>query len=384
MDFVLLRRGLDAMSTPDEISQLNSTDLSTLEPTVWWVNLTFIVLVFVVLFLRLFARIWFTGKIFADDVLIIFAAGSLLVASVAAIVGTNYGLGRHVVNIPPPVDNILNSVKRCIQLMFVANISYACATVFTKMSIITSYLRMFPHHILRRVLFVTAVVVIGLGISAIFATIFQCTPVHAAWDFDEPGYCYTFVYFLYSNSAINMATDFVLCLSPLPIFWGLKLPLKQKCLVSFLFLIGFFACIASIIRLTYLHNLDGLDVTYNLVPSLNWTVIECSLGIICVSVPPTRPLLTYAQTILSKPPFSLLSRSRKSKSGAEKTETEPRSRMKTAEEYEIEMDRALLQFELLGSSNRKSTTNLSTVEQAAPEEQSDTNIDLEAAIGVAR
>jgi hypothetical protein len=58
--------------------------------------------------------------------------------------------------------------------------------------------------------------------------------------------------------------------------------------------------------------------------------------------------------------------------------------MKTAEEYEIEMDRALLQFELLGSSSRKSTTNMSMVDQARPTKQADADIDIEAAIGVAR
>lgn len=37
-----------------------------------------------------------------------------------------------------------------------------------------------------------------------------------------------------------------------------------------------------------------------LVSPLNWTIIECSLGIICVSVPPMRPLLAK----LAPPCFS--------------------------------------------------------------------------------
>lgn len=124
--------------------------------------------------------------------------------------------------------------------MFVAHVFYALATAFAKMSIITSYLRIFPDEHLRRVLYVTAVVVIGLGITAVCATIFQCRPIQAAWDFTiERSKCYHFVDFLYANSAVNIATDFVICLSPLPCFWKLRIPVRQKLVVSFLFCIGF-------------------------------------------------------------------------------------------------------------------------------------------------
>lgn len=124
--------------------------------------------------------------------------------------------------------------------MFVAHVFYASGTAFAKMSIITSYLRIFPSEKLRRVLYVTAVVVVGLGIAAVFATMFQCKPIQAAWDFSiHRSQCYRFVDFLYANSAINIATDFVICLSPLPCFWKLRIPVRRKLIVSFLFCVGF-------------------------------------------------------------------------------------------------------------------------------------------------
>ena len=79
------------------------------------------------------------------------------------------------------------------------------------------------------------------------------------------------------------------------------------------------ACIAGIIRITKLDTLRSMDVTCEslslvsapfrsftvvgrcvgvwltdvdqCVPCLNLSVIECTLGIICVSIPPLRPLL---------------------------------------------------------------------------------------------
>src|SRR6187551_312228 len=106
--------------------------------------------------------------------------------------------------------------------MFVAHIFYAAATALTKLSIITSYLRIFPHDSLRVVLYATAVIVSGIGVSAMFATIFQCQPVRAAWDFGAPDRkCFEFTHFLYANAAINIFTDFVLVVVPLPYFWSL-------------------------------------------------------------------------------------------------------------------------------------------------------------------
>ena len=123
-----------------------------------------------------------------------------------------------------------------LQLMFVAHVFYAAATALTKFSIITSYLRIFPHSTLRRVLYATGAVCIGIGISAIFATIFQCSPVQAAWVFTiEDSQCFPFVNFLWANAAISIATDFVLVVAPLPYLWSLNLPVRQRLAICFLF-----------------------------------------------------------------------------------------------------------------------------------------------------
>lgn len=152
--------------------------------------------------------------------------------------------------------------------MYVAHIFYAAASAFTKLSIITSYLRIFPDTSLRRVLYTTAVLVIGIGISAIFATIFQCWPLQAAWDFSiEDRKCFQFSTFLYANAAISTVTDFLLVAAPLPYFWSLVLPLRQRLVICFLFGVGFIAFAASIVRIVTLHDVQGIDVTCEFHPS---------------------------------------------------------------------------------------------------------------------
>ncbi|KAK4443072.1 hypothetical protein QBC34DRAFT_337518 [Podospora aff. communis PSN243] len=282
----------DVIPSIDELlKNYDITDKSSLTSMIWNVNITFIVLVSVVMVLRLYTRAWITHQFFIDDVLAIFASLFILVSSATALVATNYGLGKHVWNIPWPYENIINTVKTCVQLMYVAHVFYAAGTAFTKLSIITSYLRIFPHDSLRIILYVTAVVCTGIGISAIFVTIFQCTPVHAAWDFTIPGSkCIPFVHFLYANAAISTLADVVLVVAPLPFFWSLNLPLRQRLVICVLFGVGFIALTASVVRIVFLRDVQGLDVTYYLVSPLNMTIIECSLGIICISIPPMRPL----------------------------------------------------------------------------------------------
>ena len=125
--------------------------------------------------------------------------------------------------------------------MFLGNIFYVCAITFTKLSIIVSYLRIFPYNRLHVAMYVTAVVTVGLFIASVPATILQCIPVSAAWDLsvdDKGAKCFSFTNFLYASTAINVTTDLVLCTAPLPYFWSLQLPKKQKIIVSFLFFIG--------------------------------------------------------------------------------------------------------------------------------------------------
>ncbi|KAK3327030.1 hypothetical protein B0T19DRAFT_151123 [Cercophora scortea] len=285
-------RAVDLIPSADDLTHYDFSDKSTLAPAIWQVNLTFSVVIGVVVTLRVFTRAFLTRHFFIDDILIVFAALFTLVSATTALVATRYGLGMHVWNLPPPLDNMMDMLKHCVQLMYVAHVFYAAATAFTKLSIITSYLRIFPHRLLRRILLGTAVMVTGLGLGAIFATIFQCTPVRAAWDFTiTDSRCFPFIDFLYGTAAVNIVTDFILVTAPLPYFWSLNLPIKQRLLICLLFGVGFIAFIASVIRIVTLRDMYGIDVTYYLVSPLNWTIIECSLCIVCVSVPPMRPLL---------------------------------------------------------------------------------------------
>ena len=86
---------------------------------------------------------------------------------------------------------------------------------------------------------VIAFFVAAMWICSIFATVFQCSPISGAWDFTlTAAKCYKVKDFYYVAGAINIVIDVVLCTLPLPLLWRLKIPVKEKVIVSILFGFG--------------------------------------------------------------------------------------------------------------------------------------------------
>jgi hypothetical protein len=53
------------------------------------------------------------------------------------------------------------------------------------------------------------------------------------------------------SGSVNVATDFLILILPLPICIRLQMPLNKKLRILSVFGIGLFACIASVVRLGY-------------------------------------------------------------------------------------------------------------------------------------
>jgi hypothetical protein len=168
----------------------------------------------------------------------IFAVLFALVLFVISLVAAHYGLGIHIWNLDSNLLNLPDEASRLVKLLFACSIAYSSAITFTKCAVIASYLRIFPDKNLRRVLFVAGFVVISFWIASVFAIIFTCIPVQAAWDFTIQGKCFPVVTFFYVYGGFNIATDITLCVAPMPLLWAMKLPTRQKFIVCILFDIG--------------------------------------------------------------------------------------------------------------------------------------------------
>jgi hypothetical protein len=223
-----------------------------------------------------------TLKLTSMAVLMIIASVAAVFFSAACLAGYHYGLGNHLWKLTPNVVDLPAAVSKIVICIFSSIIPYNTALCFSKLSICASYLRHFTDRWIRRSIMFTAVVLISLCISIIFATIFNCLPVASDWDYSIRGICSDPRPTFYAGATVTIITDLFLCILPLPILWKLHLPIAQKCVVCILFSMGtlygypvsslcplscfyitdvpFSSSIASIIRMTYLHNMGSFDI----------------------------------------------------------------------------------------------------------------------------
>lgn len=156
------------------------------------------------------------------------------------------GLGKDVWMLP--FDNITETLK----LFTVLEKVYTPTTWFTKISILFLYLRLFPDHVLRRM------IKIGLGLCAAslvcleLACIFKCWPIGYSWTFwdgEHHGKCTSMSGQGWANASVNMFADIAVLILPLPTIWRLKLPTEKKLGITAMFSVGLFVTVVSMVRL---------------------------------------------------------------------------------------------------------------------------------------
>ncbi|KAG9778586.1 hypothetical protein KCU88_g4257, partial [Aureobasidium melanogenum] len=128
--------------------------------------------------------------------------------------------------------------------------------------------------------------------------IFNCgTDISANWDFElkaSPNvHCFsnrTFTNVGIFNSSINIATDVLFALLPVPIVWKLQTNIRTKITLVGILGLGLFACAASIVKTVYQATaLKEPDWTYH-DSFFMWNFLELTIGIVAASLPSLRPL----------------------------------------------------------------------------------------------
>ncbi|KAI0190594.1 hypothetical protein F4808DRAFT_444437 [Astrocystis sublimbata] len=145
----------------------------------------------------------------------------------------------------------------------------------------------FSHISLKILIWANLLFYAGWTLSFILA----CIPREKIWNPELPGQCINTDAVLIASSAINIVSDFTILFLPLLAIRHLQMARKSKIKVTAIFAVGFFACIASIVRFAYTVQLSmQKDVTYAIEPFGYWTEIEYAT-VILVACFPSVPLL---------------------------------------------------------------------------------------------
>ena len=83
-----------------------------------------------------------------------------------------------------------------------------------------------------------AFVILTNNIAEIFLSIFQCTPVHKAWDLNVQGSCVNILLAACITGSVNVISDVVTFLLPVPLIWNLHMEPNRKIQVVGIFLLS--------------------------------------------------------------------------------------------------------------------------------------------------
>ena len=151
-------------------------------------------------------------------------------------------------------------------------ILYLLSILAVKISILLLYRRISSQRKFRIATWVMLFVLVASTLGLILGAVFSCNPPAKAWDRSIPGTCRPAIALTYASGLVNIATDLMLLGLPLPVLWGIALPVRQKIGLSLILLTGSFVCIVSILRLVYSRaTLDSMDYTYLSVKVMIWS-----------------------------------------------------------------------------------------------------------------
>lgn len=124
--------------------------------------------------------------------------------------------------------------------IFILIISWPITQTAIKISILLFYLQLFVTKQFSIAAYITMFVVCLWCIQQVLAALLICKPISYNWNFhNETGICGNTMANCIAGQAINVATDLVILLLPMPTIWSLKIPTRSKLSLSFIFGLGF-------------------------------------------------------------------------------------------------------------------------------------------------
>jgi hypothetical protein len=123
-------------------------------------------------------------------------------------------------------------------------------------------------------------------------------PIRMQWDPMVKGTCWspiTLQALAYTSVAVGIITDLLFALIiPVPMLWGLQMNKRTKAALIFVLSLGFFCCVAAVVRLVYITNYGSrADYLWDTRKLTIWYVAEAATGIIAGSMPALKPLFKY-------------------------------------------------------------------------------------------
>ncbi|KAH0287443.1 hypothetical protein M436DRAFT_76654 [Aureobasidium namibiae CBS 147.97] len=237
--------------------------------------------------LRLLARHVLRIRLYFDDWLIIIAWFFKVGLDISGALLIKHGIGR-------PIQEVsLPDLIEIFKIQYTGVIQYPLCVLFTKLSILYQYRRLFPNHDFKLVTSVLIAITIMWCTAVMMTGIFMCTPISKAWSpMMKDGRCIALVPYYYGMQIPNVVTDLIILLMPFNEIRRLELSWKRKLGVGFASFLWVISLVCGVVRLAVMvqFGAKGKDITWNLIPPAIWTTIEPAVQISTACLPALRVL----------------------------------------------------------------------------------------------
>ncbi|ORY03658.1 hypothetical protein BCR34DRAFT_69010 [Clohesyomyces aquaticus] len=181
-------------------------------------------------------------------------------------------------------------------------ITYLIALCLVKLSILFFYKSFASQRTFRRFIIGTITFISLYTLGATIGNLFQCRNPSDAWNvqayfsqfnrsngtkFQKPQHCSNPILLWVFSSAVNLATDVVILLLPIPTLLGLRVPMNKRLALVGIFSVGVMAIVASCVRMWVMALWSASPAAAAKFGSdlLLWGQVETNAGIISASIP---------------------------------------------------------------------------------------------------
>ncbi|KAF2451468.1 hypothetical protein P171DRAFT_425969 [Karstenula rhodostoma CBS 690.94] len=252
------------------------------------VGSTFASLAFASVLLRIYVRIRLVRAFGWDDAFMIAAFLFQLMFTVSAIMGVQYGTGRHMSMLDPA------DIEKALMYWYLCYPAYCLAMVSAKISVGLFLLRVTVQPLYRRIIYGVMGSTVVTGLVFFFVSVLQCKPVSFFWQkFTGSGTCVNIDIIIgvaFSYSGVAAVCDFTFGLLPIFLVWNLNMAKNQKLMLIPILSMACVASVAVTVRMGYLMKFKSPDFLWDTLDVAVWSNIEQGLAITAGSLATLRPL----------------------------------------------------------------------------------------------
>ncbi|PYH75617.1 hypothetical protein BO82DRAFT_409838 [Aspergillus uvarum CBS 121591] len=237
------------------------------------------------LILRLRVRRRLNGRLYPEDVCLVLSwivcintQGLILYALY------NAGLGVHVQDLTTRLLDLYEKLFLATACLFVTGLCLARGAHLIFLGRILA-----GKHTLRYALYAATAFITAGSFIIISLFVFACRPITRSWNVSQAGKCISRPAIFIAVAVLNICSDILLALLPVPLIYNMQVPRAQKVKFVILSIMVCVTFVASAIRLRVtIPLLKTDDLTYDIAPLALLVGIEANLIVIAACLPALR------------------------------------------------------------------------------------------------